>query len=236
VPIVAELSVEAGAALPRGQGRWPDDAVPWAIATSLIAHALVLALAAAWRLAPPPAPAPEINIPVEWLSPERYDAETGSRRGDASPAELSPAEVPEIAGKSVPPSDMIRPTAMLSAAVLADPKSRRAREKLRTFDPTERTVQLCNVEALEQVRAWQPAFRPELVVPYAVAELAIAGDAIHADGAAFFSAGAWYAMRFDCSLSADHESVVSFAFQVGDAIPRNAWEAHNLPATISAAD
>jgi hypothetical protein len=36
-------------------------------------------------------------------------------------------------------------------------------------------------------------------------------------------------MRFECALSADHARVVSFAFKVGDAIPRDQWDSHNLP-------
>jgi hypothetical protein len=62
-----------------------------------------------------------------------------------------------------------------------------------------------------------------------MADLAIAGDRIRADGAAFLSAGEWYTLRFDCGLSADHATVVSFAFKVGETIPHDQWERHNLP-------
>lgn len=219
MPIVPELSAGGAAALPAGQGRWRDDSVARAAAASLVFHALVLAVAMVWRGAA--IPPPEVNIPVELLSPEQYEAATRSGGSEA--------------GISAPPGNagtepgMVRPTAMLSAAALADPKSRQARAMLPHFDPTERTVQLCDLEAMEQVHAWKPEFDPERIVAYATADLAIAGDTIRADGAAFLSGGEWYTMHFDCGLSADHASVVSFAFKVGDTIPHDRWDADNLP-------
>jgi hypothetical protein len=236
VPFVPQLSVEAATALPRGQERLRDDAAVWAVAASILAHALVLGIASAWRSGSPPAL--EINVPVELLSPEQYEAETGnadvaiSARAPQSSATTEPnvARLEEDNGQD---DGMVHPTRMLSAAALADPKSRQAREMLPRFDPTERSVQLCNVEAMEQVRAWKPEFHPELIVSYATAELAITSDTIGADGAAFLSAGKWYAMRFDCVLARDHKSVVSFAFKVGGTIPPDTWEEHNLPATSS---
>ncbi len=220
MPIVPEPSVQAAAALP-GEQVPRDDLVTWAAAASLIVHALILIAASMWPSIP--SPAPEIDISVELLSPEQYEAEI--RGSEARVRPEIPAEVPTDEGAD----DMIHPSRMLSAAALAGPKSAQAREMLPTFEPTERDIQLCNIEAMEQVHAWQPAFRPERIVAYAMAELAIAGDMIRADGAAFFSGGKWYAMRFDCGLSADHASIVSFGFRVEQPIPRAVWEAHNLP-------
>ncbi len=220
MPIVPELSAEGAAALPAGQGRWRDDAVTWTVGASLIAHALVLLVAMVWRSAS--IPPPELNIPVELLSPEQYDAATRSGAGAATEPNTPPGNASTEPG-------MIRPAAMLSASALADPKSRQARAMLPHFDPTERSIQLCDLEAMEQVHAWKPSFEPERIVAYAMADLAIAGDTIRADGAAFLSAGEWYTMHFDCGLSADHASVVSFAFKVGDTIPHDQWDAHNLP-------
>lgn len=234
MPSMPQPLVHAEAAGPRGHERSlrsRDDVVTWAVAASLLAHALILGVASIWRSSP--VPVPEINIPVALLSPEQYEAETRGRYVPVSPdkpaaAPTSGGPVPRT-GKAGAPDDMIRPVRMLSAAALADSKSRQAREMLPTFEPIERSVQLCNIEAIEQVHAWMPAFNPERIVSYAMTELVIAGDAIHADGAAFFSGGNWYVMRFDCGLSVDHESVVSFAFSIGDPIPREAWQANNLP-------
>jgi hypothetical protein len=218
--MIPELTVAGAFRRPIGEARWRDDAVTWTAAASLLLHALVFAATMVWRTAPITIPLP-VNIPVELLSPEQYDAAT-------RPA-ATPANIPVRPGDIAPQDGMVHATAMLSAAALADPKSRQAREMLPHFDPTERSVQLCNLEAMEQVRAWKPSLDPERIVAYATANLAIAGNAIRADGAAFLSGGAWYTLRFDCGLSADHASVVSFDFKVGDTIPRDQWDAHSLP-------
>ncbi len=187
------------------------DFVTWALLVSLALH-LAAGLVIAWQrqMAAPPI---EESVPVDLVTPEEFEAET--RPGGTVP-------VPALPG-------MIHATAMLSAAALADPKSRQAREMLPHIDPTERSVQLCNLEAMEQVHAWKPSFDPERIVAYAMGDLAIAGDTIRANGAAFLSGGQWYTLRFDCGLAADHAHVVSFDFKVGDTIPRDQWDAHSLP-------
>ncbi|MBN9550500.1 MAG: DUF930 domain-containing protein [Alphaproteobacteria bacterium] len=125
---------------------------------------------------------------------------------------------------------MVRATEMLSGKTLADPRSRQARADLATFASDERMVQLCNLEALDQIRKWRTDFRPERVVPYATAEEKIKGTAIKAQGAAFRSRGAWYGLKFNCELGGDGESVIGFEFLVGDPIPRERWDELGLPA------
>ncbi|GLQ78154.1 hypothetical protein GCM10007881_16700 [Mesorhizobium huakuii] len=74
---------------------------------------------------------------------------------------------------------------MLSAKTLADPRIRQARADLATFASDERMVQLCNLEAMDQIRRWRADFQPERVVPYATAEEKISGTTIAADGCGF---------------------------------------------------
>jgi len=125
---------------------------------------------------------------------------------------------------------MIRPTEMLSAKTLADPRSRQARADLATFASDERMVQLCNLEAMDQIRRWRADFRPERVVPYATAEEKIRGTNIAADGAAFRSRKNWYSLKFKCQLARDGESVIGFEFLVGDPVAREKWDELGLPA------
>ncbi|UVK41609.1 DUF930 domain-containing protein [Mesorhizobium sp. AR10] len=125
---------------------------------------------------------------------------------------------------------MIHPTEMLSAKTLADPRSRQARADLATFASDERMVQLCNLEALDQIHQWRPDFQPEQVVPYATAEEKITGATIIADGAAFRSAKNWYGLKFKCELAQDGETVIGFAFLVGDPVPQAKWDELGLPA------
>ncbi|TPN86662.1 DUF930 domain-containing protein [Mesorhizobium sp. CU2] len=125
---------------------------------------------------------------------------------------------------------MIRATEMLSGKTLADPRSRQARADLATFASEERMVQLCNLEALDQIRKWKADFQPELVVPYATAEEKVRGTSIKANGAAFRSRANWYGLKFDCELAGDGESVVGFEFLVGDPIPKDKWDELGLSA------
>lgn len=201
--------------------RWlADDPVRVAVATSLVLHAVLFMAATTWR--PLPVPLPERVVSIEMPSPAVFDALL--RPGTAPATAPSPPAV-----ERTPGDGMVRPTRMLSAAALAEPRSRQAREMLPRLDVTERDVQLCNVEAMEQVRAWDPTIQPERIVAYATHDLVIAGDRVLGNGAAFLAGNAWHALRFDCGLSADHKRVTSFAFAVGNTIPRGQWGTLNLP-------
>ena len=112
---------------------------------------------------------------------------------------------------------------MLSARTLADPHSRQVRADLATFDGTERLIQICNVEAMDQVAAWKKELRPDRVVAYATAEARLDGRRLVADGAAMRSRRRWYALKFECDLAPVDDEVIGFAFAVGDAIPRSHW-------------
>ena len=125
---------------------------------------------------------------------------------------------------------MIVARTMLSGKTLADPRSRQARRDLATFADSERVVQLCNLEAMDQVQAWRSEFHPDRLVAYARADAKLAGETIEADGAAFRSGGNWYDIRFECQLSPDHAQVVAFRFEVGSPVPRKEWDELGLPA------
>lgn len=190
------------------------------VVASLLLHALaaifVLTFALPGRIPPPV----EKSLEVEILTPRQYEAAVNPGAADA-PAAVAPA--PESGART--PSPMIRATRMLSGAA----GTLEARLDLPNVAPTDRKILLCSLEAMEQVHAWRPDFVPERVVPYAMADLTIAADTIRAEGAAFRSKGAWYGLKFDCGLSADRSEVVSFAFQVGDPVPRSEWQARDLP-------
>lgn len=175
-------------------------------------------------------------VSVDILAPEQFEASARPPPASAAAAvpEARAAEPPPASNppKTQPPAApaMIRPTRMLSAKTLADPRSRQARADLRTFASDERMVQLCNLEAMDQIRQWHADFQPEQVVPYATAEEKITGTTIAADGAAFRSRKNWYSLKFKCQLAQDGESVIGFEFLVGDPVARDKWDELGLPA------
>lgn len=168
---------------------------------------------------------------VAILTPQQFEA---SPRPPSLPPEASSAPIPAAPAPSAPRSPaapaMIRPTRMLSAKTLADPRSKQARADLETFASDERMVQLCNLEAMDQIRQWRADFQPERVVPYATIEEKITGTTIAADGAAFRSRKNWYSLKFKCQLAQDGESVIGFEFLVGDPVARDRWDELGLPA------
>ena len=92
-------------------------------------------------------------------------------------------------------------------------------------------MQLCNLEAMDQIEAWQDE------LPAGHGWLPMRGRTIRIerrhDGRrrrAFRSRDRWYDIRFRCEVAPDHAKVVAFEFEVGDPVPRKDWEDLNLPA------
>jgi hypothetical protein len=210
-----------------------NEASPWGISAAVVLHALLAATLALMPLPKRPKRLEEERVSVDILTPQQFEASTRPPPAPAAPE--MPAAMPPLAASppvSQPPTApaMVRPTEMLSAKTLADPRSRQARADLATFASDERMVQLCNLEAMDQIRRWRADYRPERVVPYATAEEKITGTTIAANGAAFRSRRNWYGLKFRCQLAGDGESVVGFEFLVGDLVPREKWDELGLPA------
>ncbi|WP_246135662.1 DUF930 domain-containing protein [Mesorhizobium intechi] len=213
-----------------------SEASPWGISTSVALHALLAAMLALMPLPKRPKRLEEERVSVDILTPQQLEASTRPSPAPAPPsapkAQTSAPTPTPSAPRSTPPiaPTMIRPTEMLSAKTLADPRSRQALADLATFASDERMVQLCNIEAMDQIRRWRADFQPERVVPYATAEEKINGTTIAADGAAFRSRKNWYGLKFKCQLARDGESVIGFEFLVGDPVAREKWDELGLPA------
>ena len=213
-----------------------NEAPPWGIPASVVLHTLLAATLALMPLPKPPKRLEEERVSVDILTPQQFEASTKPPLVQApppAPEARAPVPTPSpSAPQSPPPSApaMIRPTEMLSAKTLADPRSRQARADLATFASDERMVQLCNLEAMDQIRRWRADFRPERVVPYATAEEKVRGTMIAADGAAFRSRKNWYNLKFKCQLAQDGESVIGFEFLVCDLVAREKWDELGLPA------
>ena len=123
---------------------------------------------------------------------------------------------------------MITARTLHSESVLANPRSRGAREALKTLEASERIEQICNLEAMSQIHAWKAEFEPDRVVAFAMAGTKLTRNALEAEGAAFRSRKQWYALHFRCEMAANGK-VAGFQFRVGEPIPRTEWAAHDLP-------
>ncbi len=217
-----------------------EEASPWGIPASFLFHGLLVVALLLSPAAPRLMHAPDVSVAVDILTPQQFHAAVDPKAEPVAPPPvaapapaapesraLPPATQP-IAPKA--PSGMIVAKTMLSEKTLADPRSGQARRELATFADGERVVQLCNLEAMDQVEAWRRDFQPDRVVAYARSDAKMTGDTIVADGAAFRSRQKWYDIKFKCEVAPDHAKVVAFEFQVGDPVPRDKWEELNLPA------
>lgn len=221
----------------------------WSLAAALVLH-LVAGIVLSRLPVERPLSAPQEDaIPVEVLVPEQMDAPARpSAVGAQSAPPAAPRSTEPVREEPQPelnsptretarePGAMIRATQFFSTSILADPRSRRALEGLRQLAAGERIVQLCNVEAMEQVHRWKAEFQPDFLVAYATADTVLSGSVLRADGGALRSKGNWYNIKYRCEVSPDFVRVAAFEFAVGTEIPREEWEAHSLTADDGLAD
>lgn len=208
----------------------------WGTPASMLIHAVALAALAALGLVPRRIEAPEpSSIAVEIVSDAEYRALT------APPAPAAPTPTPlaapggeagvsapadATAPASEPASGPIRATRFYAAGILTH--DRRIAAALTTLGGDERVVQLCNIEALEQIRVAAPQYVPDTMVAYAMADMDVRGPTLTADGGAFRSRRNWFAIAFSCTVALDFSHVEAFEFTLGAPIPRDQWEAHFL--------
>jgi Domain of Unknown Function (DUF930) len=88
-----------------------------------------------------------------------------------------------------------------------------------------RAGRLCVTELREQLRHASPPYFPELLPSYRLEH----GTVIEVPVAAFRGNGQWYNLSFRCEVDTDATKVVSFAFRVGDSVPRSDWTRRGLP-------
>ncbi len=230
-----------------------DDRTIWgALALALMLHALAFTALSRLPSKSMPPPHAEGSIDVEILA-EMPKKETPIPPRPAAEASLPAREPQHAEPKAHPDSSMQNPAAatrtpqpqplgmvqadtLYSAGILASPRSRQARKGLAQLAPEERVVQLCNLEAMEQVHRWKADFDPDFLVAYALSGVKLTGQTLKANGGAFRSKRQWWRIAYSCEVAADANAVVGFAFKVGDAIPRDQWQDLGLPVADAAAD
>ena len=211
----------------------------WGTALSVAFHATLLCLILLGPDRDAPKPLPPPSIAVELMTAQQFAALT-------TPAQMPPAAAPAPPTATAPaeatttrpvakaaPGGTIRATQFYAGSLLAEPESAKLRAAMTTLDGSERLVQLCSIEAIEQIRRARPEFDPDTVVAYAMADMATRDGALVADGGAFRSRREWYGVKFTCLASADYSAVERFEFSVGNFIPHEQWEEHYLTAAES---
>ena len=230
---MTELSVFAGPPIERH--------LPWGTIASVALHAglaLAVLLASPLRQLVVPTPQPvavEIVTPAEFaaLAPVPAPPVLTAPVAPQATAPTAPSTTPSPSAPAKPaaPSDgTITARQFYSAGILNEPGMEHIRKAMTTLADSERVVQLCNIEGLEQIRRAAPTYAPDTLVPYAMADMDGSGLTLIASGGAFRSRRRWFGIMFRCAVAPDYSGVTSYSFKLGAEIPPDQWEAHNLNA------
>jgi hypothetical protein len=193
-----------------------------------------------------PSPPPESSRPAhpnaETIPREAPSQITGHDQITQGPSDPAPPEVgttarfdetkPQQTAKPAEARPKQRSRELDRARDIFSPKSMfdpRVMQALGNLPRTGRIRQLCNIEALEQIRKQRPGSFPDILVPPVPSGGIVTNDTMNAKGAAFRSRSNWYNVDFKCQVDADATKVVSFRFAVLGAVPRNEWRARRLP-------
>lgn len=222
----------------------PRRLVPWGTFASLGLHgALAVALIMLSPLREMVVPAPD-PVSVEIVTPEQFAALQPPQPAPDPPLSVAEPEKPPVTAAlpqstdRLPPIAPLQPelpqnathtaTAFFSRSLLKEPGMARIRRTFGTLADSEKLMQLCNIEGLEQLRRVAPDTDPDTLVPYAMADPMSVGLTLTAPGAAFRSRRKWYGVSFTCAVAPDLQGVTAFAFTLGESIPEDQWEEHNL--------
>ncbi|MBE1506038.1 hypothetical protein H4W29_003219 [Rhizobium viscosum] len=184
---------------------------------------------------PPPTAVPSPPPAVQPLQDRRDDnanaaAEEASAQSQTASREPLPS-LPVVPKPVIPgPPQLTQANELFSAKTLASPRSRQALKMLATLSGGERNLQLCNLEALEQINRSRPGSKADLVAPYAMKPERVSGSSVEVEGGAFRSKRNWFSIRFHCEVDPAGKAVTAFAYAIGDAIPKDLWQEHNLVA------
>lgn len=163
------------------------------------------------------------------------DKDASKATGDEKPQETkADMTAGKADGKDAKTASQPQPQAALTEAKtlfsknsISDPRVAKA---LGQLPPNRRLVQICSIETLEQIRHSHADSFPDLLVPFSTGRGLISGTVLDASGGAYRSMGKWYEVAFRCEANADVSAIVSFRFNIGQAIPRSAWQGRELPA------
>lgn len=214
---------------------WPKPAT----ALSVLGHATLLALLAIEA----PRHMPVVKQPVSAVDVMMVAPPRPQQAATGNSARAETSSQPKTAGQPSAPVRTARPAAnervaateYFAGAVLSDPRNRETRQMLASLTSDERLIQLCNIEAMAQLKHWKVGFVPDSIVAYAMTDPSLTSTSLKAPGAAVHAAGNWYRLSFNCTATADLARTESFDFALGKPIPRQEWEQHSLPELIEGA-
>ncbi|MGI6856227.1 DUF930 domain-containing protein [Mesorhizobium sp. 1B3] len=151
---------------------------------------------------------------------ERETAEQPTQAEGEATDQAPPQEPP--AADAQPPLELREAKTLFSQASTGRPAATTA---MAGVPRPVRAGRLCLTELRAQLLNGSPPFFPDLLP----SEWKNDGTTVDIPATAFRASGQWYNLGYRCSVDEDATKVVSFAFRVGEAIPRSEWKRRGLP-------
>jgi len=126
----------------------------------------------------------------------------------AKPAEEKPSEVKEDKPAKLPAAKNLLSSALLTPA--------QRRQMFGDLPPRRRIVQLCQAEALAQIREEYPDTRG--MYGFSDTGGRISGNVLDATGGAFNVGDVWRDVTFQCEVDVDNYAVTAFRIKIGNVI------------------
>jgi hypothetical protein len=176
---------------------------------------------------------PDIDLPQVDV-PDNTAEKNGpaSNNPDSAKVDLAPALLSDLAKATpAPPKPAAKPTkegTLTKAKTLFSRSESGEAQATRAIGNTPRGAragELCATELREQLRHAAPVYRPELLPAYRLPS----GNVLDVKRSQFRADGQWYNLSFRCEIDADATKVQSFAFDIGEAVPRSEWRSRGFP-------
>jgi hypothetical protein len=173
----------------------------------------------------PPLP-DDINLPevdVAETSPERD--------GTVAPGETSleavpvPAERPKPQAEEKPAEKPLELTEAKRLFSQNETGSQIATRAMGDMPRGLRAGQLCATEMQQQLLHASPPYPLQMVQVYRLP----GGTVLEVREGAFLAGGKWYDLSFRCEINEDATRVLSFAYDVGNPVPRSQWKRRGFP-------
>ncbi|KQX38810.1 hypothetical protein ASD04_09155 [Devosia sp. Root436] len=205
-----------------------DTMVRWTLPVSVVIHggllAALLALAVPRSLERPA----QHVISVELVRPAPQSPPPAVASAEPAPKPAAVPEAPPPVPTASADDGMIAATDFYAGGILADPANAEVRRNFPLLASSEQVTQLCNMEALEQLRLADPAVPADALVGYAFDSITVAGTVLDAPDGAVRSGGSWFHFRYHCAVTPDIAGVSAFEYALGAAVPPEQWEEHFL--------
>ncbi|WP_376703737.1 DUF930 domain-containing protein [Mesorhizobium sp. ISC25] len=167
--------------------------------------------------------APQDPDKQELAQPTAVTAAEGKDQAAQPAAAQPPKPKPADVAKVQKPLKLEKAKKLFSQIATGDPVATTA---MRNVPRAVRIGQLCNTELAQQLVHASPPYFPDSLLEYRLK----AGTVMNVASAPFPANGQWYDLSFRCEVDPDATKVVSFAFRVGNPVPRSEWKRRGLPA------